>query len=308
VKKNNIYLMTILLVDDSKTNTALLRAILDNEGFEYIHVTHDKESTLQFLKTSNVDLILISSFLSGYSGLHLCEDINHDLRYENIPILMVTADAKVETLRKSFESGAVDYISKPINSVELFARVQAHLIRKEILYKHHQLAITDQLTSLYNRRHFETIYEMLYTKSKKQKRSLIFFMIDIDNFKKYNDNYGHQMGDVALQKVSKAMKSVIREDGDYLFRLGGEEFAIILLDNPTNYYEILNRNIHKVIKNLNIEHNFNESYGRLSVSIGICKVLVAEGIFKFDIYNKADEALYTAKEAGRNQSDVMIMI
>jgi len=308
MQSNDIFLMNILLVDNSSTNTTLLKAILLHEKFQYIDITVDKKSTLAHLDVNNVDLILISTVLAEYSGLELCNDINSDMRYEDIPILMVTADSKVETLRKSFANGAVDYIAKPINNIELMARVQAHLIRKEIADERHKLAITDQLTGLYNRRYFDSVFDTLYSKSLMEDIPLIFFMIDIDNFKKYNDNYGHQKGDEALQAVSNAMKSTLRRKTDYLFRLGGEEFCILLLDTPDNYCIDLSEVVHQAIRELHIEHNFNEDIGQLSVSIGVCKAKISESISKFDIYNSADKALYKAKDTGRNQSKFVCII
>jgi len=307
MKSNDISLMNILLVDNSVANTTLLRAVLKNEKFKNIDITTDKTSTLNHLESNKVDLILITTILSDYCGLQLSSDINSDLRYGDIPILMVTADKNVETLRKGFESGAVDYISKPINSVELIARVQAHLIRKQILDEKHKLSITDQLTSLYNRRYFDTIFDTLYAKSLLEEIPLIFFMIDIDNFKKYNDNYGHHKGDEVLKSISKAIKNTLIRKTDYLFRLGGEEFAILLLDAPNKYYTELSQSLHNSIEALGIEHNYNEDFGRLTVSMGVCEVDINENISKFDIYNAADRALYEAKDNGRNHSQFTFM-
>ena len=298
----DLYRMGILLVDDSSSNTHLLGAILTNEGFINSYIATDRASTFELLERESIDLILISSVLQHYSGMTLSEEISSDLRYENIPIIMVTADNSVQSLQKSFESGAIDYISKPINSVELSARVQAHLIRKHIMDEKEKLAITDVLTTLYNRRYFDVVFDRQYNKTRKESIPLIFFMIDIDNFKKYNDNYGHQKGDEALKAVALAMKNTLRRKEDYLFRLGGEEFAILLQNTPDNYCKELSDSIHKTIATLDIEHNFNQNIGRISISIGICKALCSEKTSKYDIYNAADQALYKAKESGRNQS------
>ncbi len=302
MKRDPIQDMSILIVDDSKANTTLLKAILNNEGFTCIDNSVNGENTIKKLEETKVDLILISSVLSHESGITLCSVISSDLRYEDIPILIVTADSKMQTLRKSFENGAIDYISKPINSVELIARVQAHLIRKQIMDERKTSAITDVLTKLYNRRYFDTVFDRQYNKALLEDKYLTFFMIDIDNFKKYNDNYGHQKGDEVLSSVSETMKSQLRRNGDYIFRLGGEEFSILLLDIPDNYCLKLSDAIHSAIYDLNIEHKLNENYGRISISIGVSKVKVNKSISKFDIYNSADSALYEAKKTGRAKS------
>ena len=297
--------MGILIVDDSSSNTHLLEAILTNEGFINNFVATDRASTFHLLESRSIDLILISSVLQHYSGMTLSQEISSDLRYESIPIIMVTANNSVRTLQKSFESGAIDYISKPINSVELLARVQAHLIRKHIMDEKEKLAITDVLTTLYNRRYFDVVFDRQYTKARNESIPLIFFMIDIDNFKKYNDNYGHHKGDEALKAVAITMKNTLRRAEDYLFRLGGEEFAILLQNTPDNYCKELSKAIHNNIATLDIEHKYNQDIGRISVSIGICKANCTSKTSKYDIYNAADKALYKAKESGRNRSVFM---
>jgi diguanylate cyclase (GGDEF)-like protein len=156
------------------------------------------------------------------------------------------------------------------------------------------------LTNIYNRRHFDTIYDLFYTRALSENKSISFFMLDIDNFKKYNDHYGHQKGDEALAAVAGALQRELHRADDYLFRLGGEEFAILLYDTPLNFLEVLSGKIHYAISLLGIEHEKNEAYGQLTISIGVTTAQCSETITKFNIYNSADMALYDSKEKGRN--------
>ena len=127
-------------------------------------------------------------------------------------------------------------------------------------------------------------------------------MIDIDNFKKYNDTYGDQKGDEALKSVAQVLQNELHRTDDYLFRIGGEEFAILLYDTTLGFLEHLSKKIHDSLEVVNIEHDYNEAYGRVTVSMGVTTTLCKHDASKFDIYNSADKALYTSKEKGRNQT------
>ncbi len=299
---DSIYNMNILIIDDSASNITLLDAILTKENFTHITKVTSVTQALHSLESMTIDLVLLSYILPEISGIEVCKLITEDMRFEDIPVIMITANTDVKTLKSSFENGASDYISKPINSVELSARVYSHLIRKQVNDERRNSAITDALTQIYNRRYFDQVFDRQYNKALIENRSLSFFMIDIDNFKKYNDNYGHQKGDEALRSVAVCIKDQLNRENDYLFRLGGEEFALVLYNTPQSYILALNEKIHDAISQLNITHAYNESYGRITVSIGIATATDYNNISKYDIYNKADQALYEAKGKGRCQS------
>jgi diguanylate cyclase (GGDEF)-like protein len=292
--------MRIVIIDDSKNGSTLLKAILQKAGFVDIFTATGLNPALELLNAKETDLILLSYVLPEISGPEACQQISSNLLYEDIPIIMVTANNDIETLQHSFENGAIDYIAKPFNGQELIARVQAHLIRKHVSDKRKQIAITDPLTNIYNRRHFDAIYDLFYTRALSENKNISFFMLDIDNFKKYNDHYGHQKGDEALAAVAATLQKQLHRTDDYLFRLGGEEFAILLYDTPLNFLEVLSGKIHYAISLLGIEHKDNEAYGKLTISIGVTTAQCREDITKFNIYNSADKALYASKEKGRN--------
>jgi diguanylate cyclase (GGDEF)-like protein len=304
---NSIYSMNILIIDDSTANITLLEAILRKENFINIYHASSVAHALDTLESVNIDLVLLSFILPEFSGIQVCKLIAEDMRYEDIPVIMITANTDMETLKSSFQNGASDYISKPINSVELQARVYSHLIRKQVNDERKNSAITDALTNIYNRRYFDLVFDRQYTKALIEEKALSFFMIDIDNFKKYNDNYGHQMGDEALKAVAKCIKKQLNRENDYIFRVGGEEFAILLFNAPEIYISTLSEQIHAEIHRLNIPHDYNESYGRITISMGITTAHELKSKSKFDIYNQADEALYQAKGSGRSRSVIVSM-
>ena len=171
-----------------------------------------------------------------------------------------------------------------------------------------ELSITDELTGLFNRRHYIEVFDSVFNQRKREKLPFLFALIDVDYFKKYNDTYGHPAGDEALKCVAQVLKEGFQRNGDFLFRLGGEEFGAILnLDKGADAEPILNR-LHKQIEQLNIVHKANAPSNQLTVSVGACLVNdYAAGLDEAAIYKKADLALYRAKDSGRNKSIIDVV-
>lgn len=179
------------------------------------------------------------------------------------------------------------------------------LVRKneaKVMKELQEQAITDSLTSMYNRRYFNHIVPKIIKHAQRNQNYLSFFILDIDYFKNYNDTYGHQAGDMVLQKVAKALISFIKRDDDFVFRIGGEEFAGILhVNNVEESKEWLSQ-LNREIYNLNIEHKETLLKDKiLTVSIGVSTKKVSAQQSLNDFYKDADNALYKAKESGRNR-------
>jgi len=167
-----------------------------------------------------------------------------------------------------------------------------------------QQSITDQLTKLYNRRYYENMTGKLFSLAKRQNLFITFFILDIDYFKAYNDYYGHMRGDEALTKVADAVKKHIQRGDDFVFRLGGEEFAGIVLSKEKEKTHRWIAELTKKIESLHIEHKTSKISPYLTVSVGIATMFPAQNSDIDILYKYADKALYTAKESGRNQSQV----
>ncbi|MDD2567144.1 MAG: diguanylate cyclase [Thiovulaceae bacterium] len=164
-----------------------------------------------------------------------------------------------------------------------------------------ELSITDGLTEIYNRRHFNDIFAQMIALSKRKNELLSFLIIDVDYFKQYNDTYGHQKGDNALKEVAKAIKTSLRRADDYCFRLGGEEFGVVF--KPKDKQEAIEfaYAIKNKIEDLKITHDTSEAGRYLSVSIGLVSHYAKEIKDDDTIYKEADELLYEAKARGRNR-------
>lgn len=170
---------------------------------------------------------------------------------------------------------------------------------KELNAKLTNISITDTLTQIYNRRYFDIIFLRELQRVRRKKETLCFAMIDIDFFKLYNDNYGHQAGDEALKEVSKNLKSNLKRPSDYLFRLGGEEFAILISDVDEDGAKEFFENTKNSIKKLQIKHEKNPQ-GIVTISMGVILLHPASECDKETIIKKADDLLYVAKKAGRD--------
>lgn len=164
-----------------------------------------------------------------------------------------------------------------------------------------ELSIKDSLSKLYNRRYFDDIFKREFDRAKRMKQPFVFAMMDIDFFKQYNDTYGHQAGDEAIQKVSNVLLEYTKRAGDYSFRIGGEEFAVILQTQEDGTYIEYFQKICKSVEEMQIEHKKNIGYGCLTISIGVIKVVNYENMDFEILYKLTDEQLYLAKENGRNQ-------
>ena len=164
-----------------------------------------------------------------------------------------------------------------------------------------ELSITDFLTKLYNRRHFSKVFTSELNRAKRDKKIFILMILDIDYFKQYNDTYGHDAGDLTLQNISNSLKSSLKRSQDFVFRLGGEEFGIITSDINIKNVDILSNKILQTVRKLNIEHKSSKINDIVTISIGIKIVNANDTLSEAEIYKLADDALYKAKDLGRDQ-------
>jgi diguanylate cyclase (GGDEF)-like protein len=166
-----------------------------------------------------------------------------------------------------------------------------------------KLSITDELSSLFNRRHFNNLFPQELARAEREQKSIALILIDVDYFKPYNDNYGHQQGDKVLQLVAKVLQDSLRRAGDFAFRISGEEFCVVItVDHGEDAYKIAEK-LRQAVEALKLEHSYNQVSPYVTVSIGI-KIHQGSGAQAPEmdlIYRLADDALYSAKGNGRNR-------
>ncbi len=228
-------------------------------------------------------------FFMAYQGVGVWADT----QWNSFDLIRLISVSFIITFLLYFNEFALERSDDKLH--EIRAREQDYIKKLQ------DLSITDALTSLYNRRHFDDIVPKLISLAQRKKLYITFFIIDIDHFKTYNDNYGHQAGDQALVAVSNVIKQHIQRDDDFVFRLGGDEFAgIALSENPQKVHSHV-QEICTKIETLNIEHKYGATLNKLTTSIGMISVPYQNTLAIDDFYKAADKNLYQAKSRGKHQ-------
>ena len=205
-------------------------------------------------------------------GYEVIKHLKDDDKTKNIPVIFVTALKSIEDEEHGFKLGAVDYITKPFSPPIVKMRVRNHL---RIVHQYKlldQLAHLDGLTEISNRRRFDEVYQKEWARSMRNKTPFSLAMVDVDYFKQYNDHYGHAMGDIALQKIAKALDSVLRRPADLIARYGGEEFVMLMPETDAFSAEIVAGRSLQAIVDLNIPHNLSEVADVVTVSMGLAMI------------------------------------
>jgi two-component system cell cycle response regulator len=301
----------ILVVDDHEDNIELLRARLEARGYE-VEGASDGQAALDAVQRTCPDLILLDVMMPKMDGMEVVKRLKANKALPFIPVIMQTALDSTENKVEGLDAGADDYITKPINFAELEARVNSLLRIKtlqsdlaarekelsELNDKLRLISLTDGLTEIENRRSLEMHLHEMWQHSMRLHEPIALIICDIDKFKSVNDNYGHQAGDSVLKEFAKLLKSEAREI-DRVGRYGGEEFLLILsgtvLDAAVTFAERLREKVEG--------HTFSYTGGTLrrTMSCGVAasphpKVKDQEALLR-----AADDALYVAKETGRNR-------
>ncbi len=311
---NTITTGEILIVDDNPANLAVLSKVLKSAGLK-VRVATDGTGAIAQAEYHPPDLILLDVMMEGIDGFETCRRLKANSKIKPIPIIFITALGDTEDKVKGLSLGAVDYITKPFQALEVLARVQVHLqlqlLSKKIIQQNQQLAKAnrklqylvnfDGLTQVANRRHFDRYLEQEWYRLQRSQQPLSLILCDIDYFKNYNDYYGHQAGDDCLQKVAQALKNAVKRSADLVCRYGGEEFVIILPDtNRAGTIEIAQL-IQLAIKELNLVHAHSPISKNITLSLGIsCEIPHPQSSIRF-LINAADTALYKAKKQGRDR-------
>jgi len=293
----------ILVVDDIPANVEILSIHLNDEGYEVVEALSGKQA-LSILHLSNeegeeeIDLILLDVMMPIMSGLEVLAQIKKDPQTQNIPVILVTANADEQNVAEGLDMGAFDYIIKPYSLLVLLARVRTALREKERQDLLEKWATTDPLTEHFNRRHFFEMAHRELDRSNRLHSPLSFIMLDIDNFKKVNDQYGHLVGDMVLVRLAKILGQQLRSV-DLCCRYGGEEFVLCLPDTHLQGAQDVAERIRLAIQQETIRSNDDLPLS-ITISLGVADNQgdqSVEGILK-----RADTALYQAKDGGRNQT------
>jgi len=302
---------TLLLVEDSPTQGSELKESLESLGYT-VRWAKSGMAGLKIAREEEPDLIVLDVVMEDMDGLAVCRWLKMHSTTRDIPVIMLTARGELRDRVEGLHVGADDYIAKPFAPEELEARIfaalrikasQSELKRRNtqlesMLHHVEALAITDPLTSLFNRRRLADVLRREWAVAKRYKNHLSFIMIDIDHFKQFNDQYGHEAGDLVLKEVARSFGECLREV-DLAARYGGEEFAILLPQTSKQGALVLAERLRDSIRSLRLTVNATEL--SVTASFGVASESDVVGPNPEDLIRAADAALYAAKHAGRDR-------
>ncbi|MCP5080799.1 MAG: PleD family two-component system response regulator [Alphaproteobacteria bacterium] len=294
----------ILLVDDLDMSVERIRGSL--QGIYDVTPVEDPQSALFEAAENPYDLIVVSLDLENFDGLRLCSQIRSLERTRQIPVLVLVEPDQDDKLMRGLDMGVNDYLVRPVDRNELHARVKSQIRRWRYTQKLRQsvqesieLAVTDPLTGLHNRRYLETHLSGLVEKVGNRGKALTILALDIDHFKSINDNHGHDVGDRVLQEFAHRVQAEVR-GLDLVSRTGGEEFIVVLPYTNTDQAHLIAERIRESVCRAQFEAGGDCEPLDVTVSIGV-SALDDPLDQPDDLLKRADLALYDAKRGGRNR-------
>ncbi len=288
----------ILVIDDSAVSRQLFRKQLQDEELEVIEA-EDAEAGFRQAVEFQPSLIFLDVEMPGPDGFDAIRMLKEDARTRSIPVVFYSIHASTEMKARGLDLGAVDFLAKPTDSVELRARVRAALRSKSQFDLLEQRAHVDGLTGLANRIALEERLIEEWWTCLRRGTSLAVLIADLDHFKAINDRYGHAAGDIILQATAHAFREVVRV-GDFVARFGGEEFVAIAPDCNLEGALLIADRLRQVISELEVTSRGKRVAITASVGVAVAPAEGVSEIFPREILRRADEALYQAKAAGRN--------
>ncbi len=306
--------MKILVVDDSPTIRAALRALLERMGHTVVEANDGKQA-LQMYRQDRPGLVLIDVVMPIMDGYESARHMRETKADEWVPIIFLSSKEADQDLDRAIEAGGDDYLVKPVSFVVLNAKIRAlqrlESMRTKQLEMSRDLASAnreleklsrqDGLTGIANRRYFDSYLVTEVRRGARERQPLSLILSDVDHFKAFNDCYGHQAGDDCLRRVAAALSSAGRRPADLAARYGGEEFAMVLpgtvLDGAVDVAQAVSR----VIEGLAIPHERSAVDRKVTLSQGIVSLTPEKETSSEDLIQRADQALYLAKQQGRNR-------
>ena len=318
------YPVMVLLVDDqAMIAEAVRRALLQYPGIDF-HYCSDPMRAIEVAEHIKTTVILQDLIMPNVDGLTLVRQYRDHPATCDIPIIVLSTKEEPSVKSEAFAAGANDYLVKLPDQVELIARLRYHSrayvnqlqrdeayralrqSQKQLLEKNlelERLTNLDGLTGLSNRRYLDEYMAVEWSRAARERTPLAVLMIDVDDFKLYNDTYGHVAGDEVLKQVAGAIRLGSERPADLATRYGGEEFMVILPSTPYSGTEAAAEKLRRRVEQLAISHSGSAS-GHVTVSIGGAATMPSRGESALQLIKAADRALYLAKKGGKNRVEM----
>ncbi len=282
----------IMVVDDNHRNLKLMGNLLRQWSYKSV-LAQNAEECLAFVEKKLPDLILMDVLMPGMNGFEACKTLKNNERTCRIPVVFITALSDTATIVRGFETGGVDYITKPFIPEEVKARLNVHLQLKSALDKLARMSVTDEMTGVFNRRHAFDVIKREAKLADRLHRQFTVCYLDIDNLKLINDRHGHDAGDELIKTVVNVIAAGIRQT-DYIFRMGGDEFMLILPETGMGESK-------KLLERLHSRVNEQELYDRrVDFSYGLALYDPGDTPDVKEVIDRADTAMYAFKNENKS--------
>jgi diguanylate cyclase (GGDEF)-like protein len=306
--------MKILVVDDTPEFRQLLSTMIESLGHT-VSLACDGEQAVEVARQERPDLVLMDIQMPNKNGYDAAREIVRGQGDEWLPIIFLSASESDQDLEKAIDSGGSDYLLKPVSLVVLGAKINSmrriDAMRRKLVELTRELEAAnreleavsrrDALTGASNRGHFDEYLGAELRRAHRAGAPLSLVLVDVDFFKRYNDHYGHQAGDVCLRQIVEALRSACRRPADLIARYGGEEFALVLPDTPLEGAERVAEAARKAVQSRAILHARSGASDCVTISAGVATAAPQKGLAPGQLISNADEALYKAKNLGRNR-------
>ena len=312
----------VLLIDDQAIVGEALKRMVGSEADIELRFCMDPTRAMNEAIEFRPTVILQDLVMPDVDGLVLLRFFRANPITKTTPIVVLSSNEDPKTKQEAFKLGATDYLVKFPDQLEVIARIRAHSrsylaqqqrdeayrelrdLQVELEKKNSELqrlSSLDGLTGIANRRRFDEYLEQEWLRAARDGKRVALILMDIDHFKAYNDNYGHQGGDACLKQVARTLNSELKRAADVAARYGGEEFVVVLPDTDLQGAGMIAEKLRHAVEALHIEHANSKTAPHVTISLGVASTLPREGGIPAALIEMADEALYKAKENGRNQ-------
>ncbi len=295
----------VLIVDDDLSVRNTMQEYITNAGFSSLTAATAEEA-LELVEKKDFAVVITDIRLPGLGGLELTKVIK---KKNGADVIVVTGYSDDYSYEEAINTGASDFVIKPVRLEELLLRLKRVLKERQLstertrmMEKLQKLATTDGLTKLYNSRSFYSQLELEVDRYNRYRHPLSLLLLDIDNFKEFNDTFGHLEGDKALVRFSQIIKSCLRTN-DSAYRYGGEEFTVILPETNGDEAKTVAQRIRSSLESEKFSPTPDKN-AKITISIGVTQYFPKEELSAF--IRRADRAMYLSKKNGRNRVSVLL--